>query len=154
MDWYIKKFHDLTTLELYQILHERVNVFVVEQECPYPEIDNKDQDSYHLFAKENDEIITYARLLPLGISYEKQASIGRVLVRHDYRNTGLGKKLMERGLEFLKEQLHEKEIKLQAQEYAQKFYASFGFRPISEVYPEDDIPHIDMLWQEEVKREA
>lgn len=148
MDWYIKNFQDLTTLELYQILLERVNVFVVEQECAYPEIDNKDQESYHLFVKDQGELVAYARLLPAGVSYES-ASIGRVLVRKDFRKTGLGKELMERGMVFLKDKLDEKVIKLQAQEYAQKFYGALGFKVISDVYPEDNIPHVDMLWKEE-----
>jgi ElaA protein len=147
MDWYIKKFEDLTASELYDLLRERVNVFVVEQNCPYPEVDDKDQSSYHLYAKKNGEVVAYTRLLPAGVSYE-QAAIGRVLVKESWRKTGLGRELMERSMDFFKNQLKEKEIKLQAQEYAMDFYGSFGFKPVSEVYLEDDIPHVDMVWKD------
>ncbi|MCE7791589.1 GNAT family N-acetyltransferase [Salipaludibacillus sp. CUR1] len=147
MDWYIKKFEELTANELYALLRERVNVFVVEQNCPYPEVDDKDQASYHLYAKKNGEVVAYTRLLPAGVSYE-QASIGRVLVKESCRKTGLGRELMERSMDFLKNHLKEKEVKLQAQEYAMHFYGSFGFKPVSEVYLEDDIPHVDMVWKD------
>ncbi|PYZ92300.1 GNAT family N-acetyltransferase [Salipaludibacillus keqinensis] len=147
MNWHIKKFNELTTDELYSILRERVNVFVVEQNCPYPEIDGKDSQSYHLFVREKGKIIAYTRLLPAGISYS-QASIGRVLVIEEYRNTGLGKKIMKRSIDYLHQELKENEIKIQAQEYALQFYESFGFKPVSKVYLEDDIPHVDMVWTE------
>lgn len=144
MNWYIKKFTELSTNELYKILQERVNVFVVEQNCPYPEMDGKDPQSYHLFVEEDDKIIAYTRLLPAGLAYQ-QASIGRVLVNEHFRNTGLGKQIMDKSIEFLTDQLQEKEIKIQAQEYALKFYESFGFKAVSDVYPEDNIPHVDMV---------
>lgn len=144
MNWYIKKFSELSTNELYKILQERVNIFVVEQNCPYPEIDGKDLESYHLFVEKDDRVIAYTRLLPAGLAYQ-QASIGRVLVIESFRNTGLGKDIMEKSIEFLTDQLQEKEIKIQAQEYALKFYESFDFKAVSDVYPEDDIPHVDMV---------
>ncbi|WP_416148832.1 GNAT family N-acetyltransferase [Salipaludibacillus sp. HK11] len=145
MNFYIKEFEELSTHQLYKILQERINVFVVEQNCAYPEVDGKDPQSYHLFAEENNDIVAYTRLLPAGVAY-RQASIGRVLVIEPLRKTGLGKEIMERSIAFLSEQLLEKEIKIQAQEYALRFYQSFGFEPISEVYLEDDIPHLDMVW--------
>lgn len=148
MNWYIKRFSELSTNELYKILQERVNIFVVEQNCPYPEIDGKDLESYHLFVEKGDRVIAYTRLLPAGLAYQ-QASIGRVLVVESFRNTGLGKDIMEKSIEFLTDQLQEKEIKIQAQEYALKFYESFGFKAVSDVYPEDDIPHVDMVRKSE-----
>ncbi|SDN75745.1 GNAT family N-acetyltransferase [Alkalicoccus daliensis] len=142
MNWNIKTFGELTAEELYDILQARVNVFVVEQECPYPEVDGYDKKSWHLIGRENGEIKAYARLFPHGITYQ-EASIGRVLVHKNKRGTGLGKELMERAIAFI-ESTGEPVIRIQAQEYAERFYASFGFSRISDVYLEDDIPHIDM----------
>lgn len=142
MKWEIKTFNELSLKELYEILKIRVAVFVVEQECAYPEIDGKDEYSWHLTGSENGEITAYARLLPGGLSYE-DASIGRVLVNENMRGTGTGRELMERAIRFLEEKDVEV-IRIQAQEYAEQFYASLGFERISEVYLEDNIPHIDM----------
>ncbi|GGN99524.1 GNAT family N-acetyltransferase [Saccharibacillus kuerlensis] len=144
MQWHLKSFEQLTGEELYRILGERINVFVLEQACLYPEIDGKDLQSYHLYAEKDGEIAAYCRLLPPGVSYS-QASIGRVLVKDSFRGQGLAQELMTRAISFLTEELREQEIKIQAQHYLEKFYTSFGFRSISDVYPEDGIPHVDML---------
>ncbi|TYR78997.1 GNAT family N-acetyltransferase [Priestia megaterium] len=144
MTWYVKSFEDLTTKELYDILKERTAIFVVEQECPYLEIDGKDEASYHLFKKEKGQIVAYARLLPKGVSYT-EASFGRVLVHKRYRGTGLGRELVERGLTFLEQEMGEQVVKIQAQSRLQQFYALFGFEAISAIYEEDGIPHIDMI---------
>ncbi|TVP81179.1 MAG: GNAT family N-acetyltransferase [Alkalicoccus sp.] len=143
MEWHIKKFEALSPEELYRILQIRVEVFVVEQNCPYSEIDGKDKYCWHLYAEENGEILAYARLLPPGISYE-EAAIGRVLVAGPYRGRGLGKELMTQSLVFLNNKMNYSGIRLQAQEYAEKFYSSFGFQKISAAYLEDNIPHVDM----------
>lgn len=145
MEWFVKSFQQLTVEELYAILKARLDVFVVEQTCPYPEIDDKDQVSLHLFAMEHGEVTAYARLLPEGVSYE-DPSIGRVLVAKRLRNTGTGRKLMEESIRVMREKWDVRNIKIQAQDYARAFYASFGFIAISEVYPEDNIPHVDMRW--------
>ncbi|ADI00300.1 GNAT family N-acetyltransferase [Salisediminibacterium selenitireducens] len=145
MEWHCKAFQDLSAAELYRILDARVQVFVVEQNCPYPEIDGKDPESVHLYATENGEVVAYARLLPAGLSYT-EPSIGRVLVKEELRKTGLGKTLMNRSMASMQELWEVDVIKIQAQDYARPFYASFGFEPISDVYPEDGIPHVDMLW--------
>ena len=142
--WSIKKFDELSTKELYAILKERTDVFVVEQACPYPELDGKDFASYHLFKEQDGEIVAYLRVLPAGVSYD-EASIGRVLVKQNYRGQGLAQQLLEKALCFLEDELHETTIKIQAQDYLRKFYGSFGFEVISETYLEDDIPHVDML---------
>lgn len=142
--WSIKKFDELSTKELYAILKERTDVFVVEQACPYPEVDGKDLASYHLYKEQDGEIVAYLRVLPAGVSYD-EASIGRVLVKKDYRGQGLAQQLLENALRFLEDELHETTIKIQAQDYLRKFYGSFGFEVISETYLEDDIPHVDML---------
>lgn len=143
VNWHIKTFNELTSDELYRILQVRVDIFVVEQNCPYPEVDGKDRNCWHIFAEKNEEILAYTRLLPPGLSY-KEAAVGRVLVKKEYRGTGMGRELMTRSVDFLNKTLDEPEIRLQAQEYAENFYGSFGFERISETYLEDDIPHVDM----------
>lgn len=144
MMWYLKAFDELSTKELYAILKERTNVFVVEQNCPYLEVDGKDEASYHLFKETNGDIAAYLRILPPGVSYP-QSSIGRVLVKKEYRGQGLAYELMQKGIDFIHTELQQQDIKIQAQHYLHKFYGSFGFKAVSEVYLEDDIPHIDML---------
>lgn len=121
---------------------------MVEQDCPYPELDDHDRNAYHLFKTVNDEIAAYSRLLPQGTVYE-EASIGRVLVNKEFRKQGLGRELLERSMDFLQEELGENKIKLQAQEYLRDLYASFGFKPVSEVYLEDGIPHVDMIYKKQ-----
>lgn len=146
MNWKLKSFHELSTHELYGILQVRTKVFVVEQECPYLEVDGKDVHAYHLYKEENGEMVAYARLLPAGVSY-KEPSIGRVLVKDDYRGKGLASELVRRGLDFIHDELGERTVKIQAQEYLREFYGSFGFRAITETYLDDGIPHIDMILQ-------
>ena len=146
MNFTLKTFNQLTNTELYSILQERTNVFVVEQNCPYPEVDGKDAQSYHLYKAENGEIIAYLRILPPGVSYA-ELSIGRVLVKKEYRGRKLAHELMERALQFIEAELNEITVKIQAQDYLRNFYSSFGFEAISEVYLDDGIPHVDMLLQ-------
>ncbi|NGZ77440.1 GNAT family N-acetyltransferase [Saccharibacillus alkalitolerans] len=144
MQWHLKSFRQLTGDEVYRILRERVNVFVLEQNCLYPEVDGKDPLSHHLYAEEDGQIAAYCRLLPPGVSYD-QSSIGRVLVNSEFRGQGLAQELMNRAIAFLGEQWSEADVKIQAQHYLEKFYGSFGFRSVSDVYLEDDIPHVDMV---------
>lgn len=146
MKWNLKKFNELTITELYNILKERTKVFIVEQDCPYLEVDGKDTQSYHLFLDKEGEIIAYLRILPSGVSYP-EASLGRVLVKKEYRGLGLGKELLKRGIDFIQNELKETTIKIQAQNYLNKLYSSFGFQTVSNIYLEDNIPHIDMLLQ-------
>lgn len=144
MNFTLKTFEQLTNTELYNILKVRTEVFVVEQNCPYLEVDGKDVQSYHLFKEENGKIIAYLRILPPGVSYE-ELSIGRVLVKKEYRGKKLAQQMMDQALQFIHYELKEKTIKIQAQAYLHNFYASFGFKVISETYLDDNIPHIDML---------
>lgn len=146
MNYKIKKFNELTTKELYEILKVRAEVFVVEQNCVYQDLDSKDEVSYHLFLEDNSEIIAYLRILPKGISY-LETSIGRVLTKAIYRKKGLSKEIVQKAIDFIIDILEEKEIKISAQAYLQKFYKSFGFKPISGIYLEDGIEHIEMLYQ-------
>lgn len=143
MDWHIKKFEQLSLDELYDILKMRSEIFVVEQECVYLDVDGKDKNVFHLFLKENKKILAYCRILPRGIAYE-EASIGRVIVNKNFRKEKLGETLMIKAISYLKDVLKEKEIKIQAQAYLRSFYKKFGFQEISEEYIEDGIPHIDM----------
>ncbi|MBR0605958.1 GNAT family N-acetyltransferase [Bacillus safensis] len=141
--WTCQTFEQLSKEDLYLILMERVNVFVVEQTCPYPEIDHRDQEAIHLIAKENGTIVAYCRIFQNGIVY-KEASIGRVLVTQAGRKKGYGKMLLIKALEKLNE-LGETSVKIQAQAYLKSFYESFGFKVVSDVYDEDGIPHLDMV---------
>lgn len=148
MNWHIKKIEDLSNKELYNILKLRSEVFVVEQTCPFLDPDGKDFKALHIFLEEEGEVLAYARLFQKGIVYN-EASIGRVVVNPDYRTSGYGKLLMERAIKYIFEEMNEIEIKIQAQSYLYNFYSSFGFVPVSEEYPEDDILHIDMLLKKE-----
>ena len=143
MNWKLKKFAELTLLELHDILKLRTDIFVVEQNCPYPEIDGKDPKSFHLIYKESSLIIAYARILPPRISYV-EASIGRVVVAKSHRGIGLGYKLLEQAVNATLAQFNQP-IKIGAQAHLEKYYASAGFVKISDIYLEDGIPHIDML---------
>ena len=145
MEWKVKHYNDLKKDTLYNILKERVEVFVVEQECPYPEIDGKDKKSYHLWAEDNNEIIAYTRIIPKGIAYE-ESSLGRVLVKMNQRGRGLGRKLMNKSIDFITKELDENEIRISAQERLCDFYVSLGFEKVSEMYLEDEIPHIEMYY--------
>ena len=98
-----------------------------------------------MFLKENNEIIAYLRIIKKGISY-KQISIGRVVVKKDYRSKGIAKDMLLKCLDFIENNLGEKEIKIQAQSYLYEFYSSLGFKKISDIYLEDNIPHMDMLY--------
>ncbi|KAA0957170.1 GNAT family N-acetyltransferase [Planococcus sp. ANT_H30] len=145
MDFKIYQFDDLSARILYDVLKLRVDVFVVEQNCPYPEIDGLDQQSIHLLYSENDAILAYARLVPAGLKYEFP-SIGRVIVHEEARGRGLAKQLLEKSIDYISEQWQAQAIQLQGQVYLQEFYQSFGFQPTSESYDEDGIPHVDMKW--------
>ncbi len=140
----IKKFNELSNKELYQILQLRNKVFVVEQNCVYQDADGKDYDAYHIFIKENDKIIAYTRVFKPG-DYFDQASIGRVVVDPKYRGNLLGKKIMQKSMDFVFNELNFDEILISAQVYLRKFYEDLGFKKISNEYLEDGIPHIKML---------
>ncbi len=139
----IKKFHELNTEELYQILKLRSDVFVVEQKCYYPDCDGKDRHAHHLFVEQNNHIVGYLRILEKGQTFDTIA-IGRVVVDPDYRGIGLARHMMNKALLFIDEYLHQKNVKISAQQHLTNFYESVGFVSISESYLEDGIPHIDM----------
>ena len=142
MNLIVKKFDELTPYELYKILQARVAVFVVEQNCPYQELDGKDINAYHMWLEDNGEIKACLRILDKGISYE-EASVGRVITTE--RGKGYGEKILRAGVEFAQKTYHADKIKIGAQLYAKKFYEKVGFRQISDTYLEDGIMHIHML---------
>lgn len=138
-----KSFSELSIEELYEILKLRSEVFVVEQNCVYNDIDDKDIKSFHIMLKENNEIVAYLRVLQPGLSYN-EASLGRVLVKKNNRGKGYAKKLVSEGINCAIKNLKTNKITIGAQEYLKSFYEEFGFKAISEVYLEDGIPHLDM----------
>lgn len=141
----IKNFGDLTCDELYNMLKLRSEVFVVEQNCAYCDPDGWDKEAAHIIIEEDDKVVATARVLPAGTRF-RQVSIGRVVVDTAYRNRNLGKLLMQQAISFAGEAFHAEEIKISAQLYLRRFYENLGFRQISEVYDEDGIPHIGMLY--------
>ena len=144
-----KTFSELDTEELYQILRLRSEVFVVEQNCVYQDIDNKDQNAIHLYFKENDQIVAYTRIFKAGDYYENPC-IGRVVVSKKNRGNDLGKKIMIDSMEYIKQNIKGEKIELSAQKYLDKFYKDLGFYKIGEDYLEDGIPHqrmiFDLVW--------
>jgi ElaA protein len=142
--WQLKKFEELSTIELYKILHLRAEVFVVEQNCPYQDMDGKDFKSYHLLGFAENELLAYTRILPAGISY-KEASIGRVVTSPKTRGTGAGKELMKESIQCIEKLFGTVSVRIGAQCYLKKFYESFGFEIASEEYLEDNIPHVEMV---------
>lgn len=142
--WVLKKFDDLSPQDLYSILQLRNEVFAIEQNCVYPDMDNKDQPSHHLMAWKNEKLIAYTRIIPPGIVYA-EPSIGRVVTSPLVRGTGIGKELMKKSIEETYKLYGKTPIKIGAQLYLQKFYTDLGFRQTSDVYFEDGIKHIEML---------
>ena len=145
MQWILKKFHDLTVDEFHDILQLRINIFVVEQNCPYPELDDRDKIAFHFFGinKEN-KIIAYTRIFKPGDYYE-EAAFGRVVVHQDYRNQKIGFQLVEQTIIEIHKLFGNINIKIGAQTYLNNFYKSFGFHQVGDDYIEDGIPHIHML---------
>jgi ElaA protein len=146
LTWYYKPFKDLTNIELYQILQLRNEIFIVEQNCPFQDLDNKDFKCFHLmgFDTETQKVMAYTRIVPAGISYE-EASIGRVVTSPLARGGGVGRTLMQKSIELLEEIYGGVAIKIGAQLYLKKFYESFGFEQVEDIYLEDGIEHILMV---------
>lgn len=143
VEWKIKRFETLTIEELYQLLKLRSEVFVVEQNCVYLDIDDKDQKALHLFGIHNRKMVAYARLFNKN-DYFENASIGRVVSHPDFRAKKIGHELMKQAVEAIENHFGENQITISAQLYLKKFYERHGFIQTSEMYLEDDIPHIEM----------
>jgi len=146
MNKVIKNFSELSTEEIYNILKLRSEVFVVEQNCVYQDIDEKDKKATHLFIEKNNEIIAYTRIFKKGYYYEENPSIGRVVVSKKERGKKLGKEIMLNSIEFIKKELEGRKIELSAQKYLDKFYKDLDFYSEGEDYLEDGIPHQRMFY--------
>ena len=140
----VKPFDALTIKELYAILQLRSEVFVVEQDCVYIDMDGKDQKALHIIGNKNGEIIAYARIFKPG-DYATEASIGRVVVQKDQRKFGYGKDIMKDAINAIQECFYENVIRVSAQMYLERFYHELGFNQIGDGYLEDGIPHIGMV---------
>ena len=140
----IKKFKDLSPLELYEILQLRSEVFVVEQDCVYQDIDGNDQKALHIIGTVENKIIAYTRCFPPG-DYFKEASIGRVVVKESQRKFKRGNQIMNKSIKAINDHYKTKIIKISAQCYLNKFYTNLQFKSIGEKYLEDGIPHVAML---------
>jgi ElaA protein len=143
LKWKIKDFENLSVSELYDILRLRSEIFVVEQNCVYLDLDGKDKKGLHLIGEFEGKIVAYSRLFKPGISFDN-ASIGRVVVDANYRDRKWGHELMREAITGIKKHFGESKITIGAQLYLKKFYESHGFLQTSEMYLEDDIPHIEM----------
>lgn len=142
-----KKFSELSLDELYDALKLRIDVFVVEQTCYYPDIDNLDRhpETLHIFSYDkNSHMNTYLRVLPKGLCYEKHIAIGRVIVSESSRGKGIGHQLLEKTINICQGNFKNQSIKISAQEHLAAFYQHHGFKKCSEMYLEDGIPHIAM----------
>ncbi len=142
--WQCKSFSELTADELYKILRLRSEVFVVEQQSAYQDCDGKDPLSFHFMGWNDNELIAYTRLIPKGISYPDAASIGRVVIARSFRRKNIGKQLIAKSLEEIEVLFGEVPLKISAQFYLIRFYESFSFKSIGNVYLEDGIEHIAM----------
>jgi ElaA protein len=146
MQFVCKNFKDLSLEELYEIGRLRQEVFVLEQNCPYVDFDGKDQYCFHLMVlDQNGQLQAYSRLVPQGISYSEDISIGRVVNSKAVRGTGIGRLLMEKSIESCFEIWGKRKIRISAQTYLLDFYQSLGFESTGKEYLEDDIPHTEML---------
>ena len=144
LTWRCQSFDELDTATLYAILHLRAEVFVLEQQCVYQDVDGKDPRAHHVSAWDGKHLVAYARVLPPGVSFG-EASIGRVVTSPQYRTIGAGRELVARSLEACEQVFGAQPIRIGAQSHLQRFYGSFGFVPCSAEYVEDGIPHVDML---------
>jgi ElaA protein len=146
-------FYQLSLDQLYELMALRQAIFVVEQDCPYLDADGKDQAAHHLLGyNEQDELVAYTRLLPVGISYDQYASIGRVITRASERRTGLGRALMQESIRQAQALYPKVKVKISAQCYLIHFYESLGFQSVGDTYLEDGIPHIGMVLTVDDKR--
>mgnify|MGYP005808189313 CR=1 FL=1 len=144
MEIVAKLFEELSVHELHDILQLRSEVFVVEQDCVYQDVDGKDPKALHVLGFINNKTVAYTRCFPPGV-YFKEAAIGRVVVEMEHRKFKLGHEIMKASMEAIKKHYHTENVKLSAQEHLRKFYETHGFHQIGEGYLEDGIPHIAMV---------
>jgi len=145
IQWITKSFAALTNIELYALLRLRCEIFVVEQNCVYLDVDNNDQKAFHTLGYIGDELVATTRLFEKDIMYDGYQSIGRVLTAQKYRRTGAGKDLMNYSIKECERLFGKGPIKIGAQMYLKKFYSEFGFEQSGDMYDEDGIDHIPMI---------
>ena len=138
----------MTRDELYEIIKLRIEVFVVEQDSPYQDLDDKDKNAYHLFVEDNGLVVAVLRILPEGVSFEDMA-IGRLIVKKSYRGRGISRKMMNKAISFIINDLNKSKIRLSGQTYLLEFYESLGFKRVSDVYLEDGIDHYEFLYEKD-----
>ena len=142
--WKVKSFDELTVPELYKIIKARVDIFVVEQNAPYSDLDDYDQKALHFWAETKDgDLLAYCRLFDCGIKYE-EASIGRVISTPLARGKGYGKQLISYAVQIIESNFRTKKIRISAQDYLLPFYKNHGFIETNKRYLEDGIPHTEM----------
>nr|WP_293303732.1 GNAT family N-acetyltransferase [Allomuricauda sp.] len=144
MEIVTKTFNELSNIELYQIMRLRSEVFVVEQDCVYQDLDNKDQKAFHVVGSKDNKVVAYTRIFKPG-DYFKNSSIGRVVVAADQRKYGYGKQIMLASLQAIEQRFPNTIVEISAQTYLLKFYTELGFERIGEEYLEDGIPHVKMI---------
>jgi len=142
--WKTKAFNNLLINELYDLYYLRTAIFVVEQNCPYQEIDEKDKKAFHILGYYQNKLIAVARVLPPNVSY-KEASIGRFAVVKDYRKQNVADELIQQCFTCVLKNFGNISIKISAQQYVEKFYNKHGFVSTGKTYLEDNIPHVEML---------
>lgn len=144
MQWvHTSNLQEMSAIDLYQILKLRQDVFIIEQGCIYPDIDNLDPNSEHIYLKNDQEVIAYSRIVPAGKKFD-HPSIGRIVTNKAFRRKGYGREIVQRSLTILKER-GVKTVMIEAQNHLQKFYKSLGFQKIGEPYEVDGILHIKMI---------
>ena len=139
----IKKFQDLNKLELYKIMQLRIEVFVVEQDCPYQDLDGLDEVGTHLWLEEDNEVVSYLRINPPKTRFD-EVSFGRIVTKQSARKKGLSETIILKSLEIVKQE-DLGPIRISAQSYLEDYYSKFGFVKCSDEYLEDNIPHVEML---------
>ncbi len=149
--WQTKTFSSLSINELYDLLKLRIDVFVVEQTCYYPDLDSnkgtldRHPETLHLLGYKNNTLVAYLRILPKGQSYDDYISIGRVAIALTTRGEGIGHQLMKQALTLCQQYFPKQNIKISAQEHLIGYYQKHGFRQASDMYLEDEIPHVAMI---------
>ena len=141
MELFVRRFDELDIHDLYEIMKLRCDVFIVEQECHYEDIDGRDINAIHVYLKDNNEIVGYLRILDKGVLF-KEVSIGRVIAKR--RRVGIGSELLKAGLKAAKKYYNADKIKIEAQVYAKSFYERVGFKVCGAEFLEDGIPHVPM----------
>ena len=148
ISWSIKSFNELSKNELYDLLKLRSEVFVVEQNCVYQDIDDKDIKGTHFFGQDGSDLIAYLRVTEAGVLYPNHISIGRVVIKKTHRNKKLGNEILAEAIDFCRKKFPKTPIKISAQTHLKSFYNQLGFEFKGEAYLEDGIPHCAMYLEE------